>query len=73
MRSFDWENLSKMGGFYVLTGRLGDMKRNGKPSRRTGRLSRSVLDSELKLYLLIWSLSIISRDVNFEKSDTGEM
>ena len=38
-----------------------------------GRLSRSVLDSELKLHLLIWSLSMISKVVNFEKSNTGEM
>ena len=72
-RSFDWENLSKMGRFYVLTGRLGEIKRNGRSSCRTGRVSRSVLDSELKLYLLIWTLNIVSRDGNFEKSNTGEM
>ena len=67
IRSFDWENLSKMGRFYGLTGRLGEMKRNRRSSRRTGRVSRTVLDSELKLYLLISILNIISRDANFEK------
>ena len=59
IRSFDWENLSKMGRFYGLTGRLGEMKRNGRSSRRTGRVSRSVLDSELKLHLLISILNIV--------------
>ena len=73
IRSFDWENLSKMGRFYGLTGRLGEMKQNGRSSRRTGRVSRSVLDSELKLYLLIWILNIISRAVNFGKLNAGEM
>ena len=71
--SFDWENLSKMGRFYGLTGRLREMRQNGRSSRRTGRVSRSVLDSELKLYLLISILNIISRDANFEKLNTGEM
>ena len=73
IRSFDWENLPKMGRYYGLTGRVGEMKRNGKSSRRTGRVSRSVLDSELKLYLLISMLNIISRDANFEELNTGEM
>ena len=71
--SFDWENLSKMGRFYGLTRRLGEMRQNGRSSRRTGRVSRSVLDSELKLYLLISILNIISRDANFEKLNTGKM
>ena len=73
IRSFDWENLPKMGRYYGLTGRVGEMKRNRKSSRRTGRVSRSVLDSELKLYLLISILNIISRDANFEELNTGEM
>ena len=73
IRSFDWENLSKMGRFYGLTGRLGEMKRNRRSSRRTGRVSRTVLDSELKLYLLISILNVISRDANFEKLNTGKM
>ena len=67
IRSFGWENLSKMGRFCGLTGRLGEMKRNGRSSLRTGRVSRTVLDSELKLYLLISILNIIGRDGNFEK------
>ena len=70
---FEWKNLSKMGRFYGLTGRLGEMKRNGRSSRRMGRVSRFALDSELKLYLLIWILNIITRNTNFEKLDTGEM
>ena len=64
IRSFDWENLPKMGRFYGLTGRLGEMKRNGRSSRRTGGVSRSILDYELY---------IISRDANFEKLNTGKM
>ena len=48
IRRFDWENLSQMGRFYGLMGRLGEMKRNGTSSRRTERVSRTVLDSELK-------------------------
>ena len=72
IRSFDWENLSKMGRFYGLTGKLGEMKQNGGSSCRTGRVSRSVLYSELKLYFLIWILNIISRDADFEKLNTGE-
>ena len=67
IRSCGWENLSKMGRFYGLLGRLGEMKRNGRSSLRTGRVSMTVLDSELKLYLLISILNIISRDGNFEK------
>ena len=73
IRSFDKENLSKMGRFYDLTGRPGEMKRKRGSSRRTGRVSRSDLDSELKLYLRIWILNIISRDANFEKFNTDEM
>ena len=49
------------------------MKIKGRSYRRTKRVNRSVLDSELKLYLLIWTLNIISGDANFEKLNTGEM
>ena len=49
------------------------MNRNERSSRRTGRVGRSVFDSELKLYWLIWILNIISRDANFEKLNAGEM
>ena len=49
------------------------MKRNERSSRWTGRVNRSVLDSELKLHLLIWILNIITRDGNFEELNTGEM
>ena len=49
------------------------MKQNGRSSRRTGRVSRSALDSEMKLYLLIWTLNIVTRDANFEILNTDEM
>ena len=48
-------------------------KENGRSYRRTERVSRTVLDSELKLYLLISILNVISRDANFEKLNTGKM
>ena len=38
------------------------MKQNGRSFGWVGRVSRSVLENELKLYSLIWTLNIISRD-----------
>ena len=50
-----------------------EKKENGRSYSRTERVSRTVLDSELKLYLLISILNVISRDANFEKLNTGKM
>ena len=54
-------------------------KEKKRKKKKTGhhpvgrRVSRTVLDSELKLYLLISILNVISRDANFEKLNTGKM
>ena len=74
---FSW---GKINSGKCLPGNLSPIpQRKKKKKKKTGhhpvgrRVSRTVLDSELKLYLLISILNVISRDANFEKLNTSKM
>ena len=67
------KKLSKIGKILCPHGKTGRSKTKQEIISWVRRVCRSVLDYELKLYLLIWTLNIISRDANFQKSNTSEM